>query len=278
MRHLGKDLLGVGHPPKFVEHPGECRQRGDLQLGVVLDHRDIRLGDFQGALDVLLLRQLRKHERQGVGGDEVPRRLRVGLTEELRGRFEVTGDAGDRAIDDPRLEVLRIEIERLAPVLPGGGGVAVGEKPVGRAEADPGILWGGLDRGFNELTGLVDLLPLIVETRQEHFLARQFPIEIMRFTEGRERLVGLLELEVSAPQTLLGAGAVGIDFDPLLDLGEGRLPLTAGLVHRGLAGVAADLEVALPLGVGVELRGQFLRPVEEHRSISDHPLLEGEIA
>ena len=100
----------------------------------------------------------------------------------------------------------------------------------------------------------------------------------MRFTEGRERLIGLIELEVSAPQALLGAGAVGIDLDPLLDLGEGRLPLTAGLEHRGLAGVAADLEIALPLGVGVELRGQLLGPVEEHRSIGDHPLLEGEIA
>ena len=63
-----------------------------------------------------------------------------------------------------------------------------------------------------------------------------------------------------------------------MDLGEGRLPLTAGLVHRGLAGVAADLEVALPLGVGVELRGQLLRPVEEHGGIGDHPFLEGEIA
>ena len=64
------------------------------------------------------------------------------------------------------------EIKRLAPVLPGGGGVAVGEEPVGRAEADCGILRGGLHGGFDELTGLVDLLPLVVETRQEHFLAR----------------------------------------------------------------------------------------------------------
>ena len=153
----------------------------------------------------------------------------------------------------------------------------MGEEPIGRTKPDHGVVGGGLHRGFDELARLVGFLRLIVEAGEEHLLAGKLAVEIVRLPERRQRFVGLLELEQSAAEPLPSAGAVGIDLDPLADLGERRIPLTAGLVDRCLAGMATDIEVALPLGVRGELRRQLLSTIEKHGRIGDHPILEGEI-
>ena len=57
----------------------------------------------------------------------------------------------------------------------------------------------------------------------------------------------------------------------------GRFPLAAGFGHRRRAGMAADLEVTLPLGVFVEGGRELRGPIEEHRGIGDPPFLEGEV-
>ena len=76
----------------------------------------------------------------------------------------------------------------------------------------------------------------------------------------------------------MGAGVVGVEIDPALEVALGRLPQFAGLGHRRVAGMAADLEVALPLRILGVFGGELGGPLEEHVGVGDAAILEGEIA
>ena len=79
-------------------------------------------------------------------------------------------------------------------------------------------------------------------------------------------------------QPLVGAGIVRVEFKPCAQVLLRRGPLLPRLGHGPAAGVAADLEIAFPLGVLGEGGGELRRLGEQHVGVDDAAILERQIA
>ena len=84
-----------------------------------------------------------------------------------------------------------------------------------------------------------------------------------------------MEEHVAEPE--VGTSIIGIEPDPGRQILLGRIPLPPCLSHRSGARVAADLKIPLPLGVVGKGSGQLGGPIEEHRRVSDPPILKCQV-
>ena len=278
MRDLGEDLLRVFAPAELVIHPRQRGERVDLLRRILTVHRHVGLGHFEGPLPRVFVVAFDQHQRQRVRRREVARRLHVGVVEKLLGRRVVAGHAGDRAAHHAALEALGIELERVFRDHLGPLEVVLPEVPLRGREQHGGILRRFLDGRLDQLLGGVALLGVVVEAGHCELGLHGLLIELLRLAKLLERFLRLAQLKEHDAHALVRAGVVGVEVDPGLEMLLGEFPLLAGLGHGGAAGVAANVEVALPLGVFGVLAGEPRGFLEEHVGVGDAPILEGEVA
>ena len=103
-------------------------------------------------------------------------------------------------------------------------------------------------------------------------------IELLGILELRHGKVFLAHLEQHNAQSLMRTGGLGIEFDPCLQMLLGLFPFLAGLMHGGIAGMAADIEIALALRVISELGGELCGLGEQQIGLNQAAVTECQIA